>query len=288
MISISTIAPKLRKNREGIWTSAADSDVSYPEEGHDTFRAVEEKSFWFEHRNRCILSVMKRLPPAGALFDIGGGNGFVSLALEAAGFETVLVEPGPRGASHAKARGLKTVICATTESAGFKPGSLPAVGLFDVIEHVRDDIAFLKSIRSLLLKNGRIYVTAPAYPALWSDEDGAAGHFRRYRVMDLEKTAEQAGFEVEFSSHIFRFLPIPIALFRCLPYRLGLSRSRGKLLSEKDVRRDHAAGGGILKNAVEFLLRSEPARLSAGEPMGFGGSALVVARKACTIPQIRN
>ena len=278
MISIPSIAPSLRKNREGIWTCAADSKVSYPEHGHDACYAVEEKSFWFGHRNRCVLSAMKRFPPAGAIFDIGGGNGFVSLALEAAGFETVLVEPGPRGAGHAKARGLKNVIRATTESAGFRPGSLPAVGLFDVIEHIRDDAAFLKSIRHLMSAAGRVYMTAPAYPALWSDEDESAGHFRRYSMKGLEAAAVNAGFEIEFSSHIFRFLPIPIALSRALPHRLGLSRSYRKPLSGKDVRRDHAAGGGILKNAAELMLRSEPARLEAGKPMGFGGSVLVVAR----------
>lgn len=278
MISIPSIAPKLRKNREGIWTGAADSRVSYPDDGHDAYRAVEENSFWFEHRNRCILSVMKSFPPGGAFIDIGGGNGFVSLALERAGLDVVLVEPGSQGSRNAKARGLKNVIRATTGSAGFRPGSLPAVGLFDVIEHIRDDAAFLKSIRSLMRKNGRVYMTAPAYPGLWSDEDEPAGHFRRYSLKGLETAAAHAGFEIEFSSHFFRFLPIPIALFRALPYRLGLSRSRGNPLSEKDVRRDHTAGGGILKCATEFMLRSEPARLSAGKPMGFGGSVLVVAR----------
>ncbi len=47
MIPIPSIAPKLRKNREGIWTSEADTRVSYPAEGHDACYAVEEKSFWF-------------------------------------------------------------------------------------------------------------------------------------------------------------------------------------------------------------------------------------------------
>lgn len=279
MISIPSIAPKLRRNREGIWISASAGRVSYPEHGHDACYAVEEKSFWFEHRNRCILSVMMAFPPEGAVFDIGGGNGFVSLALGRAGFDAVLVEPGPRGASHAKARGLETVIRATTESAGFRPGSLPAVGLFDVIEHIRDDAAFLKSIRNLMAEGGRVYMTAPAYPGLWSDEDKAAGHFRRYSLKELEAAAVNAGFEVEFSSHIFRFLAIPIALFRSLPYKLGLSGPGGKSLSQKDVQRDHVAGTGILKNATEFLLRSEPARLEAKKPMGFGGSCLVVAKK---------
>ncbi len=214
---------------------------------------------------------MKAFPPAGALFDIGGGNGFVSLALERAGFETVLVEPGPQGASHAKREGLKTVIRATTESAGFRPASLPAVGLFDVIEHIADDTAFLKSIGNLMVKGGRIYMTAPAYPVLWSDEDEAAGHFRRYRLKGLEATAVKAGFEIEFSSHIFRFLPIPIVLFRSLPYRLGLHGHGKKNLNQADVQRDHEAGGSILKRTTESLLRSEPARTRGKKAHGFRG-----------------
>ena len=68
----------------------------YPLEG-ENLHQIEESSFWFKHRNACIEAAVKCHPPrsGGPIFDVGGGNGFVTLGLIRAGFETVLVEPGP-------------------------------------------------------------------------------------------------------------------------------------------------------------------------------------------------
>ena len=70
------------------------------------------------------------------MFDIGGGNGFVSLGVQGAGIETVLVEPGPEGAQNAKNRGLQHVVCASFQNAAFESGKIPAIGVFDVVEHI--------------------------------------------------------------------------------------------------------------------------------------------------------
>ena len=78
----------------------------------------------------------------------------MALAIERAGFDVVLVEPGLTGATNGKNKGLKDVICATADAARFKPHSLPAIGLFDVLEHIEDDLSFLKSLKRLLKKLG--------------------------------------------------------------------------------------------------------------------------------------
>jgi hypothetical protein len=43
------------------------------------------RSFWFLHRNRCIVSLVRRFAPDGRFLDIGGGNGYVARGLVAAG-----------------------------------------------------------------------------------------------------------------------------------------------------------------------------------------------------------
>ena len=68
--------------------------ISYPDEANEMCFRIEENSFWFRHRNNCIIEVVKQFPPKGIFFDIGGGNGFVAKELEKNGIETVLVEPG--------------------------------------------------------------------------------------------------------------------------------------------------------------------------------------------------
>lgn len=92
--------------KNGIYYSRNIQDVSYPEDGYNRCFQIEENSFWFNHRNKCIISVVEQYPPRGFLFDVGGGNGFVSLALQKEGFKTVLVEPGISGVQNAKSRGL--------------------------------------------------------------------------------------------------------------------------------------------------------------------------------------
>lgn len=277
MADIQTLCPGLELGDDGIWYSADVPSVSYPTHGNDACLAIEDGSFWFRHRNNCIVSVVEAFPPDGngTIFDIGGGNGFVSMGLAGAGFEVAIVEPGKAGAANARKRGVKDVICATADTAHFKPQSLPAVGLFDVIEHVEDDSAFLGAIRRLMKPNGRLYATVPAYSFLWSAEDVEAGHYRRYTRASIGSVLESAGFRVEFSSHIFRLLPLPILLMRTLPHRLGLAKSARKADAGS---RDHAVDGGIAVRVMNALLETEVENLKNRKPMAFGGSCLLVAR----------
>lgn len=278
-IDIASLATRLTRQSDGIWHSDSQEFVSYPDHGNDDCFDVEDHSFWFRHRNECIAAVVDAFPPPqqGAIFDVGGGNGFVARGLARAGHPVVLVEPGQSGAHNAKQRGLEHVVCATTETAGFLPGVLPAVGLFDVIEHVEDDHGFLRDIRTLMVEGGRLYATVPSFNALWSDEDVSAGHYRRYQLGELCQRLEQAGFEIEFSSYFFRILPVPIFLIRTLPYRLGIV---GRRAAKEDAGRGaHRVKPGLGSRVLESLLRAELRELEALRSMRFGGSCLVVARK---------
>ena len=59
-------------------------------------------------------------------------------------------------------RGLTSVICSTLQDAGFKPGTVPAAGLFDVLEHIEDDVGFLKTLNEILVPKGRVFLTVIA------------------------------------------------------------------------------------------------------------------------------
>lgn len=181
MIDLSSITTGLEPGDDGIWHCGESRNVPYPQDGNKACFDIEDRSFWFKHRNRCILSAIKLYPPGDGepIFDIGGGNGFVSLALAHAGFDVVMIDAGPTGAMNAKRRGVENVVCGNIESIQFKPNSLSAVGLFDVIEHIEDDMALLQTLKHLMKQHARLYITVPAYAFLWSSEDVSAGHFRR-------------------------------------------------------------------------------------------------------------
>ena len=101
-IDIANISSKLKPDKEGIWNSLQGSVISYPDDGNTNCFNIEDDSFWFQHRNECILSVFKQLPPKGTILDVGGGNGFVTKRLLAEGFHSILLEPGAAGAINAK------------------------------------------------------------------------------------------------------------------------------------------------------------------------------------------
>jgi SAM-dependent methyltransferase len=266
---LSGIASGIRLSEEGIWFAETASSVSYPATSNDFCYQVEENSFWFNHRNRCLADVIKRFPPGGPVFDIGGGNGYVSLAIQNAGFEAVVVEPGVAGARNARRRGIETVICSTLENAGFRDRSMAAAGLFDVIEHIEDDVVFLQSLARRIAVGGRLYLTTPAFSALWSQEDHDAGHYRRYALSQLRRALEQAGFEIDYLTYFFGILPLPALVLRVLPYRLGIRRLPAET--------EHRAPGGLPGRFLNAFLDRELTRLRAGRSIGFGGSCLAVA-----------
>lgn len=277
MTNIQSISAGLKLAKDGIWYSTDTENISYPSDGNENCFIIEDSSFWFKHRNNCIVSIVNSCPPKnnGTIFDIGGGNGFVSLGLANAGYDVALLEPGVTGASLAKNRGIKNVICATTKTAKFKPNSLPAVGLFDVIEHIEDDLAFLQTIKDLIIKDGYLYATVPAYSFLWSADDISAGHFRRYTLSSITNVLESAGFKIEFSSYIFRFLPLPLFFLRTLPYKIGIQSGKTK---PNKISRDHAVKNEVTGKLLNSLLRPEINALNKKRSMIFGGSCLIVAK----------
>ena len=265
---------KLRRDATGIWVSKEQESVSYPEQGNEDCFQIEDGSFWFEHRNRIILDLVANFPPHGYFFDIGGGNGFVSRALQMAGWQTVLVEPGS-GAFNASKRGQSQVIQATLDTSGIKPNIVPSAGAFDVIEHINDHDDFTSSVHQILKPGGRFYVTVPAYRFLWSVEDVEAGHYRRYTKRSLSELLSRNDFEVEYIGYLFSFLVLPIFLLRSLPSRIGLRRSA----SIDTKKREHSSDRGVGSRLLNRSLSRESRKISEGKSIPFGSSVVAVARK---------
>ncbi len=155
LMNLRSIAPNLELDPHGWWTSTGVSKVAYPEEGNSLCFAVEDTSFWFQHRNRCIVKALEQFPPPGVIFDVGGGNGCVARAIGDAGHDVVLVEPGLAGVQNALKRGVRHVVRAAMEDMGAKDETIPAVSLFDVLEHIPDDAGFMARIHRLLMPGGR-------------------------------------------------------------------------------------------------------------------------------------
>lgn len=260
---------------ENIWTARGNEDVSYPAGGNDICFGIEDNSFWYRHRNRCIAELMNSYPPGGCLFDIGGGNGTVAARLQQSGLDVIVVEPGKQGALNARDRGVGGVVWASLEEAGFLTDALPSVGLFDVLEHVENEQKLLCEVRRILKPGGRLYVTVPAYNWLWSPNDVHLGHFRRYSRQRLAKALHQAGMRVEYSTYLFMALPIPILITRTIPGRLGFRKS----ITALTKRREHLVDQPGWSRIITFVLNREIQRLRQNKVIPIGASCLAVAVK---------
>jgi SAM-dependent methyltransferase len=63
----------------------------------------------------------------------------------------------------------------------------------NVLEHVDDDLASLRTMRELLELNGRLVLLVPALPALFGSMDTELGHVRRYTPRALESSFAETG-----------------------------------------------------------------------------------------------
>ena len=64
-----------------------------------------------------------------------------------------------------------------------------------VMEHVEDDVQFVKNLAGLTLPSGMVMLAVPGRMDRWGLEDDTVGHLRRYENHDLQRVMEKAGLE---------------------------------------------------------------------------------------------
>jgi 2-polyprenyl-3-methyl-5-hydroxy-6-metoxy-1,4-benzoquinol methylase len=76
----------------------------------------------------------------------------------------------------------------------FRPDSCICL---NVLEHVRDDLAALRNMRSSLIASGVIVLIVPAFQSLYGPIDRNLGHHRRYTRSSMTRLAASAGLRVK-------------------------------------------------------------------------------------------
>jgi SAM-dependent methyltransferase len=133
----------------------------------------------------------------------------------------------------------------------------------DVLEHV-EAAAFLAEARRLATVGGRLLLTVPAFPSLWSPLDEKAGHRCRYRRSDLGRELEEYGWSVVYWTHYQALLFPALWLVR----RSGLARL---LAFERHP-------PGWVSRPFGFVNAAE-VRLWGRRRLRFGSSLVVLARR---------
>jgi len=263
------------KNHAGIFVSVAKQNVSYPSHGNDYCFAIEKNSFWFNHRNNVIKEILLKFPYANNFADIGGGNGYQAnfIRNNFPEKEVFLIEPGYEGCINARKYGLENVYNIPFQEFDFKSNHISGIGLFDVVEHIENDVDFLTEIASCCDKGTNIYITVPAHNSLWSDIDNYSGHYRRYNSKMIEILAKKTDLKLLYNGYFFSYLTLPVYLIRSMPYKI-MGKRDSKVILEKSSK-NHKSGT-LTKGLVNLLNNMELTALRNLKKIPLGGSCIAV------------
>jgi SAM-dependent methyltransferase len=75
-------------------------------------------------------------------------------------------------------------------------GKFDLIFLFDVLEHITDEDAFLGAVLFHLAPGGKLAVNVPAGMWAYSEYDIAVGHVRRYSIGSLRETVKRNNLEI--------------------------------------------------------------------------------------------
>ena len=165
--------------------------------------AVEDRHWWFTARRSIILHLVSQLAPPGAsVLDMGCGTGFTLEAL-ATRFDAWGLEPDPAVRARTRPSVRDRVLPGDTrDRSALGRRTFDVVLLLDVLEHVEDDRAELSSVAAALAPGGKLVLTVPANPGLWSDHDERNGHYRRYTEDTLRALLLAASLSPSLLTHI--------------------------------------------------------------------------------------
>jgi SAM-dependent methyltransferase len=192
------------------------SDETYDPAFFDALDRAEDRHFWFRARRRVVEALARSAARSAAadaprdarlnVLEIGCGNGRLLPVLRraCAGARVVGMDLYAEALRHARRSG-----CPVVRGDVHRPPFARAfhvVGLFDVIEHLDDDLRALRDARELLAPGGRLLLTVPAWPSLWSYFDDASRHRRRYTPATLREALAASGYRVEYATQFMAAL----------------------------------------------------------------------------------
>lgn len=234
----------------------------------------EQNHWWFRARRvilRTLLAQEIGWRAGMSVLEIGVGPGENLYSLYPPNVHLAGLEPDAGNAEIARQRGAIPVHTGVIETLpeAIRNNRYDVITLFDVLEHIQDDLAALDTLNSLLKPGGRLALSVPAYQWMWGQQDIVNLHFRRYTLGELRQKLAGKGFRITRATYFNTLLFPPIALVRLMA-RLKPGDSTG---THSDF--EYSAGP---VNELLYRIFATEAALTKHISFPFGVSIFLVAQ----------
>ena len=237
---------------------------------YEAMHALELTHWWFRGRRRVLMDMLRTStsgPSVSRILDFGCGTGGNTSAYTTMG-SVVGIEPDAAAIRLAHGRGPARYCRSRGNTLPFRDGVFDAVVASDVLEHIEDDTAAAAEIARVLRRGGRVIVSVPAHPWLFSEHDAALRHFRRYSKAAIRQVLERNGLT------ILRLTYWNAALFPLICLR----RVIGKRWSAGGAKSDMRSSPWLVNEALAALLAIEAA-VMRHTSLPWGVSLIVLAER---------
>jgi SAM-dependent methyltransferase len=192
---------------------------------YDRMAEIDEDHWWFTARRKIVDKVIRtQVSPRehARILEVGCGTGSNLTLLKRFGAVDA-IEPDDGARALASVRGgIEVKGGLLPDGVKLDDGAYDMIAMLDVLEHIPDDHAALKALRSKLRPGGKLLLTVPAMPWLWSAHDAAHHHQRRYTGSSLAAVVTGCGYRIRYQSYFNTVLFPLIVLAR------GIGKLTGK------------------------------------------------------------
>ncbi len=224
--------------------------------------------WWWRSRERFLVELLRKtqFPRDGNVLDIGCGGGWSFDVLSQFGHEVSGVENDEALVAAGGSR-REQIYCGPFDRS-FQPNkTFNLIVMLDVLEHMAQPQLALDYAAELLVPDGRLVITVPAMPLLWTSHDDLNHHFIRYTKSTLRPVIENAGLNIDRMQYFFHWL---------VPLKLAV-RFKESMVSTKP---QSPQVPKFLVNAMFQGLSRVEQKLLTRVPIPIGSSLLCVARRS--------
>ncbi len=228
----------------------------------------EADHWWFRGRRAVISRLIGRmgLPENARILETGCGTGGNLAMLSEFGTVDAVEYDATAREMAAEKSGAQIGFCELPHRIEAPDGAYDLVTLLDVLEHVAQDEDSLRALEAKLAPGGRILITVPCGPWLWSAHDRVHHHKRRYTRASLRATIAAAGLRAT-----------DVGNFNSLLYPVAVGQRMVKRALGKDSSDDHMPGRAL--NAALAGVFGLERHLVGRVPLWFGLSLYAVVTR---------